>query len=140
MRNNITAANSVIVLSCEELYPAGIQLQNYSADQSITQADEEFAVTRMGVDGSMAAGYVPAIKSVTIAIEPFSPSCEALDTIYRASQSNRRPYKCTLSVTIPGLGKSLTYNNGVLKSWKLSPDNRQTLDPINAVFDFESVE
>lgn len=137
---DITSANSTIVLSCDELYPAGVQLQGFSADQSISQADEEIAVTRMGVDGHMSAGYVPAIKSITISIEPQSPSCEMLDTIYLASQTNRKPYKCTLSVNIPSLGKNLTYSNGILKGWKILPDHKNVLDPINATFDFESVE
>lgn len=140
MDNNITSATSVIVLACEDLYPTGVQLQQFSADSSVTQGDEEIAQTRMGVDGAMSAGYVPAIKSVTISLEPCSPSCEVLDTIYKAEQTNKKPYKCTLSINIPALGKTLTYKNGVLKGWKILPDHRTVLDPISATFDFESVE
>lgn len=137
---DITSANSIIVLSCEDLYPTGVQLQNFSADQSISEGDEEIASTRMGVDGHMAAGWIPAVKNVTISIEANSPSVDVFDIIYKASQTNRKTYRLTLSVSIPATGKSLTYRNGVLKNWKLLPDHKQVLDPINAVMDFEAVE
>lgn len=137
---DITSANSVLVLSCDDIYPAGVQLEQFSADQSITQGDEEIASTRIGVDGHMAAGWVPTIKNVTVAIEASSPSVEVFDAIYKASASNRTTYRLTLNVTIPATGKTLTYRNGVLKGWKLLPDHQQTLGPINAVMDFESVE
>lgn len=138
--NDITSANSVLVLSSSDLYPAGVQLQQFSADSSISQADEEIASDRMGVDGHMAAGWIPAIKSVTIALEPSSPSVEVFDVIYKASQANRRTYSLNLTVNVPSLGKTVTYKNGVLKNWKLLPDHQQVLGPISAVIDFESVE
>lgn len=138
--NNITSANAVIVLTCEDLYPNGVQLQQFSADQSISQNDDEIASTRMGVDGHMAAGYIPSIKTVTISLEPSSPSVEVFDTIYKASQSNMAAYELTLTVYTPATGKTLTYSGGVLKNWKLLPDHKQVLDPITATMDFESCE
>lgn len=138
--NDITSANSVLVLTSNDLYPAGVQLQQFSADSSISQADEEIASDRMGVDGHMAAGWIPAIKAVTIALEPSSPSVEVFDTIYKASQANRRTYSLNLTVNVPSIGKTVTYKNGILKNWKLLPDHQQVLGPINAVIDFESVE
>lgn len=138
--NDITSANSIIVLSCDELFPAGVQLDNFSADSSITQADEQIANTRMGVDGHMSAGWIPSIKTVTITVEPTSDAAEVFDTIYSASQTARSPYTINLSVNIPSLGKVVTYKNGTLKNWKKLPDHRDVLDPIPAVIDFEGVE
>lgn len=138
--NDITSANSVVVLTCEDLYPAGIQLENFSADQSITQADEEIASTRMGVDGYMSAGWIPTIKSITVSLEPSSPTIEVFDTIYKAQRTAKAPYRLNLSVAVPATGKSLTYKNGVLKNWKLLADHKQVLDPISATMEFESVE
>lgn len=138
--NDITSANSVIVLTCDDLYPAGVQIQNFSADQSITQDDAEIAATEMGVDGAMAAGWIPSIKSVTLSIQASSPSCEVFDTIYKAAQTNRSLYRLGMTVSIPSTGKTVTYKGGVLKNWKLLPDHNQTLGAINAVMDFETVE
>ncbi len=137
---DITSANSIIILSCPELYPSGVRLQQFSTDQSITQGDEEMASDRIGVDGKMVAGWVPTIKTVNIALEASSPSAEVFDTIYKHSQANRKVYWLSLVVAIPSTGKTLTYKNGVLKNWKLLPDHKQVLDPLTAVIDFESVE
>lgn len=138
--NDITSANSVLILTCEDLYPSGVQLENFSADQLIAQADEELASTRMGVDGYMSAGWIPSIKQVTISIEPSSPTVEVFDTIYKAQAQARTPYRLNLAVTVPSTGKTLTYKEGVLKGWKLLADHKQVLDPIQASIDFESVE
>ncbi len=75
---DITSANSKIILTCPELFPIGVELQQFSTDQSITQGDEEIANDRIGVDGKMVAGWIPTIKSVTIALEASSPSAPFL--------------------------------------------------------------
>lgn len=137
--NNITSATSTLILIVNTLFPAGVKLQQFSADQSISQGDEELAVDRMGVDGYMSAGWVPTIKTVTISFEPSSPSVLIFDALYKASQANRKLYELTLIVNIPATGKTLTYTGGVLKNWKLLPDHKQVLDPISAVIDFETV-
>ena len=142
MGNNrdITSANSTIVLTCDKLFPAGVQLQQFSTDQSISQGDEEMAVDRIGVDGKMVAGWVPTIKSVTISLEASSPSAVVFDTIYKYSQTNRGVFWLNLTVHVPSVGKTVSYKNGVLKQWRLMPDHKQVLDPLSAVIDFESVE
>lgn len=140
MSRDITSANSIIILTCKELFPAGVKLQQFSTDQSISQGDEEMTSDRIGVDGKMVAGWVPTIKTVTISLEASSPSASVFDLIYKYSQSSRKVYWINLIVNVPSLGKVLTYRNGVLKNWKLMPDHKQVLDPISAVIDFESVE
>lgn len=136
---NITSATSTVILSCSDL---GItaNLTQFSTDQSISQGDEEIAVTRMGVDGHMAAGWIPTIKNVTISFEPSSPSVEVFDLIYKASAANKKVYELSMIVTVNATGKVLRYTGGVLKQWKLLPDHKQVLDPISAVMDFEAVE
>lgn len=138
--NDITSANSVIVLTCEDLYPSGVQLDNFSADSSITQADEEIASTRMGIDGHMSSGWIPSIKSVSVSVEPTSDAATVFDTIYKASQTARAPYTISLTVNVPSIGKTVTYKNGTLKNWKPLPDHRQVLDPQTATMEFETAE
>ena len=71
---NITSANAVLVLGVEELYPVGVQLTNFATDQMLSSDDMEIAQARMGVDGGLAAGYVPNPFSLTITLEASSPS------------------------------------------------------------------
>ena len=96
--NNITSANATAYMTVKGLYDTGFALNNFSTDQAVDQSEDTIAETRMGVDGYMAAGYVPSIKAVTIQFEAASPSVQYLNNLYLASQKNRRTYEITLVV------------------------------------------
>lgn len=137
---NITAANATLVMVVEDLFPQGVKLEQFSTDAMVSEADETFAETRMGVDGQMVAGYVDNIKTLTVTMEPSSPSIPYMDTLARASRSGRKVYWVTFIISIPAIGKILTYSNGVLKTGKILPDIQKVLAPIAYGFDFESVK
>ena len=138
--NDITSANIAAWLTVKELFPAGFQLQQFSTSNAIAQGDDTKAETRMSVDGQMLAGYTPTIKTVTIVLEPSSPSITYMDTWQKAEATNKRKYWCDLMITYPSTGKVRKFKNGVLKTGKLVPDAQATLQPISYSFDFESVE
>ena len=137
--NNITSANATAYMVVKDLYPTGFALNNFSTDQAVDQGEDTIAETRMGVDGYMAAGYVPSIKAVTITFEATSPSVEYLNNLYLASQKNRRTYEVTLVVKVPAVNTTYTYSGGVLKTGKLLPGLKKVLDPVSYGFDFEKV-
>lgn len=139
MEKNITSANSTAILAIEELFPNGVTLEQYATDQAITQAEETIAETRMGIDGQMVAGFTPSIKSVTITLEPSSPSLSAMDTIYESSQEKKTIYRATLTISLPSIGKTLTYSGGVMKTAKPLPDLKKVLEPVSYGFDFEKL-
>ena len=135
--NNITSANATAYMVVKDLYPTGFELNNFSTDQAVDQGEDTIAETRMGVDGNMAAGYIPSIKTVTIQFEAASPSVPYLNNVYLAAQKNRRTYEITLVVKVPAVGKTYTYSGGVLKTGKVLPSLKKTLDPVSYGFDFE---
>jgi len=135
--NNITSANATAYMVVKDLYPAGFVLNNFATDQAIDEAEDTIAETRMGVDGYMAAGYVPSIKAVTITFEAASPSVPFMNNIYLASQKNRRTYECTLVINVPAVNKTYTYSYGVMKTAKALPALKTVLDPVSYAFDFE---
>ena len=137
--NNITSANATAYMVVKDLYPQGFALNNFSTDQAIDQGEDTIAETRMGVDGHMAAGYAPSIKTVTIQFEAASPSVPYMNTVYLASQKNRRTYECTLVITVPAVGKVYTYSYGVMKTGKPLPSLKKTLDPVSYGFEFENI-
>ena len=137
--NNITSANATAYMVVEGLYSTGFALNNFSTDQAIDQSEDTIAETRMGVDGYMAAGYVPSIKTVNIQFEAASPSVPYLDNVYLASQKNRRTYEITLVVKVPAVNRTYTYSGGVLKTGKVLPSLKKTLDPVSYGFDFEKM-
>ena len=136
---NVTSLNATAVMVIEELYPAGFTLEQFSTDAAISQGDDTFAETRMGVDGQMVVGVVDNVKTVTITLEPSSPSMEYLTTLAKAIRTNKKHYPATLIVNIPALGVTRTYSNGALKTGKIMPDINKTLQPVPFTFDFEKV-
>lgn len=137
---DITSANAELVLAAEEVFPAGVALQMFSTDQSYAAEAQTMAETRMGVDGHIAAGYVPAEKVVTVNLEAASPSYPYLAALASAMETNRRPYRCTLVATIPALGRVLTWSIGILYSGTRVPAGAKTLQPTTWTFHFEKFE
>lgn len=137
---DITSANCSLVLTVEEIFDSGIELQMFATDQSFSQGDSQVAETRMGVDGKMVAGYTPNIKEVTIMLEASSPSYEALAQVFRAMETNRRLYNCTLVATAPSLGIVWTWSNGVIASGQIVPAAKQVFDPTTWVFHFSDLD
>lgn len=139
MAGNITSANASAIMIVNTLFPVGFALEAFSTDQSITMGEDTVTETRMGVDGVMAAGFVPSIKSVTISFEEFSPSVTYLQQLYQAMQANQKTYEVTLVATVPSIGKTYTFTGGVLKTAKVLADHKKVLDPVTYGFDFEKV-
>lgn len=133
---NITSANAVAVLVVEDLYPAGIILENFTTDQAVDGEDHEYAQARMGVDGGLAAGFVPNPWNVVITLEACSPSLKVMQDLSQAMQTNRRIYEVQLIVTIPSLAQVHTYRKGVLVGGKDMPGLKRTLDPTSWRFTF----
>ena len=90
MNRNITSADAIAVMTIDSLYPQGFRLEQFSTDAAISQGDDTVSETRMGVDGHMVAGYTPSIKTITITLEPSSPSIPYLDDLYKSMQKTKK--------------------------------------------------
>ena len=137
---DITSANCKLVLTAEEIYPSGVELQQFATDQSFSQDDSQVAETRMGVDGKMVAGYTPNIKIVTIMLEASSPSYRALADLYKASETNKKIYPCTLVAKSPALKLTWKWSTGVLYSGTIVPPAQQVFGTTTFVFHFQDLE
>ncbi len=140
MGRDITASNATAILTVESLFPNGFKLQQFSTDTFASTSDDTYAETRMGIDLQMVAGYVDQIKTVTITLEPSSPSVVNMNHIIAASRANKRIYLCQLLISLPSISRGYQYTNGVLKTGKFMPDIKKVLDPIQYTFDFEKVK
>lgn len=133
---NITSANATLVLTVEDLFPAGVELTQFSTDRIFETDEHEFAQGRMGVDGHMAAGFVPNPWNVTINLEASSPSQRVMEQISAAMATNRRTYDVSLTVSLPSLQKVITFSDGFLRSGKDVPGASKVLDPTTWGFTF----
>ena len=134
---DITSANATVALSVGGLF--SVNLENFSADSSFTSDTVQAAETRMGVDGHMAAGFTPAIKTITINLEAGSPSTEYMQLLRQVQEVNMKPYKVQMVISIPAIGKRYTFSEGVLQSYKDLPDGQNVLSPTQWVFHFEGM-
>lgn len=136
---NITSANSTIILIAETVFPVGVQLENFSTDQMFSADEVEIAQARMGVDGGLAAGYVPNQKNVTITLEAGSPSTKYLQTLWQTVEVNRTVYKISLVCTVPSIGQVYTWSNGVMIRGNPIAQPKKILDPTSWGFTFANL-
>lgn len=137
---NITSADAEVVLTVEELYPAGVKLQQFSTDAAAVAEAVQIAETRMGVDGIPAFGYTPSMKTVTINLEANSSSAVVFDRIYEAEESNKKPYVCTLTVKMPAIGKTYKFSKGTLQTYGGMPGMNKVLGPQAHILHFGKLE
>lgn len=137
---DITSANIELIFSAEEICPNGVVVQQFSADQMYSSEDEQFAETRMGVDGFMAAGHTPNIKTLTLSLEASSPLYETFKNLAMAQTRNRRPYNCTIVARVPSIGQVFTWSEGVLHNATWVPNASRVLDPTQWTFHFERLD
>ena len=133
---NLTSANAIMVMTVEDLYPIGIPITNFSTDQMADSDEHEYAQARMGVDGGLAAGFVPNAWNVTISLEASSPSLKVMQQIAQAMVTNRRTYEIGLTITVPSLKQVHFFKQGVLLNGKDLPGLRKTLEPTQWKFTF----
>lgn len=136
MQGDITSASATLVLTVEEIFPSGIKLEQFATDQSWSMEESTIAVTRMGVDGQMVAGWIPNEKNVTIMLEASSPSYLALCQVYQAMEQKRGLFRCTLTATVPAIKKTFTWSQGVMVSGQPVPTANQVMSPTSWGFHF----
>lgn len=134
---NITSANAILILTVEDLYPAGIQITNFSTDAMLSSDDMEIAQARMGVDGGLAAGYTPNPFNLTINLEASSPSLPIMQSILQAMKLNKTTYECSITLTIPSIGQAHFWRHGVLTSGNPVTAPKKVLDPTTWKFVFQ---
>ena len=97
---DVTSANAQLVLTVDQLFPSGIELQHFSADGVFSSDAIEMTETRRSVDGRMVAGVIKNISSVSIVLEAASPSVASLEYLRDCMEANNTPYECTLTCFI----------------------------------------
>ena len=138
MNKDITSANASATLIVD-LFPAGVKLEQFSADGAWSQDGYSVLETRMGVDGYMAAGYTPVEKEVTFHFQANSPTIEKLNLIWQTMETTKMALWCNITITIPSIKMTYVCANGVLMNYKMLPNAEKVLEPIDATFRFESI-
>lgn len=136
----ITSADATILMIVEGLFPVGFQLEKFAADGAWSVENRQVAETRMGVDGQMAAGWVPQIKQVTFTLEADSPSLPFLEQIIANQEQKRTLYPISLLITIPSIGKIYSYTKGVFHDVSDVSAGEQVLGTREFTLNFEKMD
>lgn len=139
MVGNITSANASVVMVVENLFPAGVTLEQFGTDQAFSQEQSQVTETRMGVDGQMVAGWIPTIKILTITLEASSPSFDYMVQLFRAMDKGRTIFPVTVVARIPSIDQTITWSNGVLHDANPVPAANNVLDPTTWIFHFQDM-
>lgn len=135
---NITAANAVFILSVDIVFPGGVQLQGFSADDIFGTDDMTIAETRLGVDSILSAGYIPATTMQKIMIMADSDSGFVFDEWYAQQKANQTVFRAGGTVILSAIGKKYTLSNGVLKQYRAVPDAKKVLEARTFGIEWES--
>lgn len=140
MSRTITSANSSFVLSIAGVFNVPIPIEGYAADDAFAVEAFDTAETPMGVDGHMAAGFVPTPKKLTVMLMPDSPSLEVFDAWLGAMETAKEVFFAEATIVLPSIGKTYNMRKGVLTSAVKLPPAKKVLQPVQYVITFESIQ
>jgi hypothetical protein len=136
---DITAANTVFIISAPLLLPVPQQLQGFAADDIFDTDEVASAETLMGVDGILSGGMVFAPTPMNIALQADSVSVTFFEAVDAAQQGNTQTYALQANVTFPALGKSYTLISGYLTRLKRIADTKRLVQPRRFRIEWQSV-
>lgn len=135
----ITSSNSSLILSIDGLFPVDQPIQGYAADDAFQHAAFEIVETRMGVDGVLSGGFVPAEKTLEITLQPDSPSIFIFDFWYQAQVAAREAILGNIFIAMPSIGKQFALTTMFLKEGQALPSAKKVLDPQKYTVGFQDV-
>jgi len=139
MAATLTVANSSIILTVEGLYPNGVPITGYAADNVFEFGAVESKELSMGIDGNYSAGFVYNPIPFTLTLQADSPSVEVLEEIWRRETSSRGALNVGLTVALPAVNKRYGLRQGYLMSYQ-APSGQRILQPAVAQFSFGRLE
>lgn len=126
----ITSANAIFTLNVPGVFPSGVTIQGYAADDAFTQAAFDVAETRMGVDGILSAGYTPSPKPLDITLQPDSPSWPFFLQWKLAEEATKSKFVGAVTIDLPAIGFSFDFGTVWLKNLQGMPSAKKVLDPV----------
>lgn len=137
---DITSANSEVIVSCLPVGIVSVKLQGFSVDTGVSMDQVETAIARKGIDGYMAAGWVPSIPILTFSFEANSPSIDVFNAILTYSDSVRGLGEMSCLIVIPSINRSYNFGNGVITTSQMMPSLERVLAPQTYVCAFNQIK
>lgn len=136
---DITAANSIFVITVTSLLQAPVRLENYAADRAWDAPELEMAETEMSIDGYLNAGWVPNPVDQTVSLSAASSSVPVFEAIIAAQQTARTLYRIGGEITLTSTGRKYTMVNGLLRAASVLPAAGRVLETRTFAIRWQSV-
>lgn len=139
MAGTLTAANSSITLTVLSVFPIPQQLQGYATDDIFSVESVTPIETMMGVDGILSAGYAPAAKVMTIALQADSDSNAIFENWMAAQDVTKEAIQAMGVVTLPSIGRSYTCIRGFMTGYPPIATGARILQPRRYTITWQSI-
>ncbi|MFM0141734.1 phage tail fiber protein [Paraburkholderia sp. RL18-085-BIA-A] len=136
---DITSANSTLLIGISGLFTVPQQLQGFSADDAYEMAAVDNKEISLGVDGVLSAGWIPAVKVLSVTLQADSASNTFFETWFASEEAARTPYFGFGVITQPSINRIYTLTNGVLKNYTPLAQAAKTLRPRKFEIHFQTV-
>ena len=93
----------------------------------------------MGVDGRLSAGWIPRIYRQKWTFQPDSDSIALFDAIAGAQDAGQTIFRLGMVIKLPATSRSYDFYRGVLKNYKVMPDAKRVLEPVDFTIEWEKV-
>jgi len=124
----ITVADVIITLTAPPIFVSPQQIQGFAEDRVFNVPRQRIAVTRRGVDGVMAAGFIFIKQPWSFMLLPSSPSCDVFDTVVQGQKALKTTVFWNGFITAPSIGRSWIMTNGTLTDYSPAPDAGQVFE------------
>ena len=133
----ITSADAIILLSAPGVFPIPQQLEQFGVDSAVLSDSMKLAETRLGVDGKLTAGKIPAIIPITVNLMADSPSLDIFNLLLD-TQGKQGIIKVDLVITLISTGRIYRLNEGFFTEGKIMPDLKKILEEQSFKLEFPS--
>lgn len=123
---SITAANAVIQLSIETIFPTPQQLQGFAEGDVFDATSVKINEVQMGVDGQQSAGFVWVSKPITFHFLADSASNAIFDEWGEQMEANQTTFLAS-GLIVLDTGEKWTMSRGSFTDWLWIPPAKRLL-------------
>jgi len=127
-RLTLTSATCIYSITIDQVYTSPQTLQGFGVNEAFATDAAETAEVQLGVDGIMAAGWLPRVTPQTITLMATSPSFIVFEDWVAAMDAAQEILYADAVITIPGIKRKYTLSQGALTRYPALPNARRTLE------------
>lgn len=139
MARTLTSANSIIMLSVENLFDTPRQIQGFATEAMFSLDAIEINQTSMGIDGVLSGAFVHTPKVMNMTLQADSLSNDLFERWHNAMVQAKEVYIANGLLQIIATNRKYTLTRGFLTNYKPAPDATKSLQPRAFTLTWQSV-